>query len=56
MLVNYNIDEFNSIIQNRRSVYPYQFEKNKIIPDELVWQILENANPALSGAGLQTCA
>lgn len=43
---NYNTDEFNDIIQNRRSVYPYQFEKNKIIPDELIWQILENANRA----------
>lgn len=44
--MNYNLDNFNNIVQNRRSVYPYQFEKNKIIPDELIWQILENANRA----------
>lgn len=67
MQVNYNIDEFNSIIQNRRSIYPYQFEKNKKISDELIWQILENANRApthkltqpwcftvFSGEGLKT--
>jgi len=37
---------FNEILQNRRSVYPYQFEKGKRIPDEIIWQILENANRA----------
>jgi nitroreductase len=43
---NYDIDNFNSIIQNRRSIYPYQFEKGKEIQDEVIWQILENANRA----------
>ncbi len=38
--------DFNKIVQSRRSVYPYQFEKGKRIPDEIVWQILENANRA----------
>lgn len=42
----YDTDQFNSIIQNRRSIYPNQFEKGKIIPDEIIWQILENANRA----------
>ena len=64
---DYNTAEFNDIIQNRRSVYPYQFEKNKIIADELIWQLLENANRApthkltqpwrftvFSGEGLKT--
>jgi len=37
---------FNKIVQNRRSVFPYQFEKGKRIPDEIIWQILENANRA----------
>lgn len=37
---------FNEIVQNRRSVFPYHFEKGKRIPDEIIWQILENANRA----------
>lgn len=43
---NYSVDEFNSILQKRRSIYPYQFEKGKKIPDETIRQILENANRA----------
>ncbi|MGN6196385.1 MAG: nitroreductase family protein [Ginsengibacter sp.] len=63
----YNTKEFNEVIQNRRSVYPYQFESGKKIPDEIVFQILENANRApthkltqpwrftvFSGKGLET--
>jgi nitroreductase len=42
----YDISQFNSIVQNRRSIYPYQFEKGKKIGDEIIWQILENANRA----------
>jgi nitroreductase len=42
----YDIGQFNSIVQNRRSFYPNQFEKGKIIPEEIIWQILENANRA----------
>jgi nitroreductase len=37
---------FNEIIQNRRSIFPYQFEKNKHIPDKIIWQIMDNANRA----------
>lgn len=44
--MNYNIEDFNYILQNRRSIYPYQFKKNKKVPDEIIWQILENANRA----------
>ncbi len=43
---NYDVKEFNSIVQNRRSVYPNQFEKDKTIADEIIWEILENANRA----------
>ena len=43
---HYNVKEFNSIVQNRRSVYPNQFVKDKTIPDEIIWEILENANRA----------
>lgn len=42
----YDTEQFNSIIQNRRSIHPPQFEKGKIIPDDIIWQILENANRA----------
>jgi nitroreductase len=43
MLQPSGINSFNSIVQNRRSIYPYQFEKEKTIPDELIREILENA-------------
>lgn len=46
MEANYNTDQFNSIIQNRHSVFPNQFIKGKAVPDEIIWQILENANRA----------
>ena len=46
MEYKYDVTQFNAILQNRRSVYPYQFEKGKTIPDEIIWQILENANRA----------
>ncbi|MEO8821467.1 MAG: nitroreductase [Ginsengibacter sp.] len=43
---NYSINEFNSILQNRKSIHPNQFEKGKKIPNEIIRQILENANRA----------
>lgn len=46
MEYQFNVNEFNEIVQTRRSVYPYQFEKGKVIPDEIIIQILENANRA----------
>jgi nitroreductase len=42
----YDISIFNSIVQNRRSVYPYQFRKGETVPDGIIWQILENAHRA----------
>lgn len=39
-------DLLNSIIQNRRSVFPYQFEAGRRVPDEIIKQILDNANRA----------
>lgn len=36
----------NAVIKNRRSIYPNQYEAGKKIPDEIIWQILENANRA----------
>lgn len=43
---HYHIKEFNLIVKNRRSVYPKQFVKDKTIPDEMIYEILENANRA----------
>ncbi len=43
---NFDARQFNSIIQNRRSIYPFQFIKGKAAPDEIIWQILDNANRA----------
>ncbi len=40
------IQLFNEIIESRRSTFPYQFEKGKHIPDEIIHRILENANRA----------
>lgn len=44
--IKYDTDQINAVIKNRRSIYPYQYEKGKFIPDEIIWQILENANRA----------
>ena len=43
---HYDVEEFNSIVKHRRSVYPNQFVKDKTIPDEIIYEILENANRA----------
>jgi len=42
----YDVEQFNDIILNRRSIYPRQYEKGRAVPDEVIWQILENANRA----------
>jgi cation diffusion facilitator family transporter len=42
----YDVDQLNEIIKNRRSVYPRQYEKGKTVPDDVIWQILENATRA----------
>lgn len=43
---NLDTKEFDWIVDNRRSVYPNQFETGRKIPDEMIWKILENANRA----------
>jgi nitroreductase len=39
-----DVGQINWLIQNRRSVFVNQFAKGKQIPDEIVMQLLENAN------------
>ncbi len=40
--------QVNDLIRTRRSVFAAQFVPGKIIPDDLIWQLLENANWAPS--------
>lgn len=42
----YDTNQFNSIVKNRRTITPPLYLKGKTIPDEIIWQILENANYA----------
>ena len=39
-----SIEQINQIIRSRRSVFPDQFDSNKLIPEDIIWQLLENAN------------
>jgi nitroreductase len=41
--MEYNVEELNHLIRNRRSVFPDQFEAGRQIPNETIQQILENA-------------
>lgn len=42
-----NLSEpINTVIQNRRSVYPYQYEAGARVDDNIIHQILDNANHA----------
>jgi nitroreductase len=41
--MEYNVEEINHLIRNRRSVFPKQFEAGKKIDDTIVKEILENA-------------
>ncbi|MGI4871322.1 MAG: nitroreductase family protein [Janthinobacterium lividum] len=40
--------QLNELIRTRRSVFTAQLEPGRIIPDDLIWQLLENANWAPS--------
>ena len=42
----HDVIQFNTIIKNRRTILPPLYEKGRVIPDEIIWQILENANYA----------
>lgn len=41
--MQYNTEEINKLIRNRRSVFPKQFDEGKRIDDAIVKEILENA-------------
>jgi Nitroreductase len=41
-------DFINQLIRTRRSVFTQQFEAGKPVPDEIIWQALENASWAPS--------
>ena len=39
-----SIEQINRLIRSRRSVFPDQFDKDKTIPEDIIWQLLDNAN------------
>lgn len=41
--MKYNTEELNHLIRHRRSVYPKQYN-DRVVPKEIVEQLLENAN------------
>jgi len=41
--MDYNINEFNNLIQNRRSVFPKMYT-GELVKEEIIKQMLENAN------------
>ena len=41
--MDYDINMINSLIRNRRSVFPKQLDPTRRVPDEIVKEILENA-------------
>ncbi|OON69787.1 nitroreductase [Hymenobacter sp. CRA2] len=62
-------EQFNALVRARRSIQPLQFEPGRVVPDEVVRELLENANWApthkrtepwrfvvFTGAGLQRLA
>lgn len=46
--MNYNVEEINRLIRNRRSHFPKQFAEGKPVDEAIVTQILENATWAPS--------
>ncbi len=42
--MDYNTDEINRLIQSRRSIFPKDYVPGESVPDEIVNQILTNAN------------
>jgi len=51
--MNYNIEEINSCIKNRRSTFPKQFDTAKKVDDTIVQQVVENATWAPSHGNIQ---
>lgn len=51
--MTYNPQELNTLIRNRRSVFPKQFAEGKPVDDSIVRQILTNAMWAPSHGNLQ---
>lgn len=43
-MTTYNIEQVNALIKNRRSIFPKQFVPGKVIPKQIIEQMLENAN------------
>ena len=48
MKAAFDTQQIKDVIKHRRSIYPKEYRLGKTIPDEIIWQILENANNALN--------
>ena len=46
MKAAFDTQQIKDVIKHRRSIYPKEYQQGKTIPDEIIWQILENANHA----------
>ena len=46
MKAAFDTQQIKDDIKHRRSIYPKVYQQGKTIPDEIIWQILENANNA----------
>lgn len=44
--MEFDINQINLLMANRRSTFPKQFAQGKYVPDEVIAQMLENANQA----------
>ena len=44
MKAAFDTQQIKDVIKHRRSIYPKEYQQGKTIPDEIIWQILENAN------------
>jgi nitroreductase len=51
--MNFNADQLNQLIRNRRSTFPKQYAEGKKVDDAIVEQVLENATWAPSHGNIQ---
>ncbi len=40
----FDTDQLNNLIRQRRTIYPEQFDADRLVPDAIIEQMLENAN------------
>ena len=48
MTTPFDPQQLNELIRTRRSVFAAQLDPDRVVPDDIIWQLLENANWAPS--------